>query len=737
MISRNRGTHLYAFKRDEVLDHANLRRLLARGVDVNATPLEIALDLHEWQESTRTRGEAAPPEDVWRNAVVNGTPSSKRLVAVNAAGKPVAVGWDEAREHREPSIAMPQPAATQEHAGNMADLLRPQIAMPTRVEEERAELSTGHEYHEYQSPRDTIGRRLFRYFRSIPDLVFGSAPTMGLPSPPQIPASRNYEPTTVSGPAAQPEDQAAQAPPSPDDEGSTPKRFPSIEAENKPRAGAPITLIIDLLREQTSPTMGGPVSVGTLQADWATLDLDVILASPDIKWDSDGHGKITMQRNAASIPATITGRVAADLTTGSDVFVSAQFMHGTRLAGLAMRVFRLQHDVGQTTMSMASAPLPSSTAPIASTVGAVMVDRDAKQPDVTVYIASSDAVRPQDLRWQITTARFDGLPPALHGATTLGSNPGDEASALFKEFAALEPGNHRAPIDGFGDRLWDRAPREWRDVYWALWDHYQRPLTIQFISDEPYLPWELMRPTRNDESETHPPLALKHAVGRWIRQWDDYMRNRLPTGSICTISPHYNVSSLKLARAEAESAMLQKDYAAVSVKGTYAAVKALFESTPTTPVALLHFSGHGSFASSSVGTSSIKLEDGAFTVAEAARREVKLGQTCRTLVIFNACEVGATSSSLGAVGGWADALLSREFGGFIAPLWSVEDEDASTVVAELLRGILTRREPISEVLRNIREKYGDTSPTFLSYLYYGDVTARLQSNDLSAPVAIV
>ena len=150
VISRDRGTHLYAFKRDEVLDHANLRRLLDRGVDVNATPLEIALDLHEWQESTRTRGEAAPPEDVWRNAAANGTPSSKRLIAVNEAGTAQAVGWDDVREHREPSVVMPQPAATQEHAGNMADLPRPQIAMPTRVEEERAELSTGHEYREYQ-----------------------------------------------------------------------------------------------------------------------------------------------------------------------------------------------------------------------------------------------------------------------------------------------------------------------------------------------------------------------------------------------------------------------------------------------------------------------------------------------------------------------------------------------------------------------------------------------------------
>jgi hypothetical protein len=47
------------------------------------------------------------------------------------------------------------------------------------------------------------------------------------------------------------------------------------------------------------------------------------------------------------------------------------------------------------------------------------------------------------------------------------------------------------------------------------------------------------------------------------------------------------------------------------------------------------------------------------------------------------------------------------------------------VAAELLEGIVQRREPIGEVLRALRVKHGDVSPTFYSYLYYGDVTARL------------
>jgi CHAT domain-containing protein len=140
---------------------------------------------------------------------------------------------------------------------------------------------------------------------------------------------------------------------------------------------------------------------------------------------------------------------------------------------------------------------------------------------------------------------------------------------------------------------------------------------------------------------------------------------------------------------------------------------------------VLHFAGHGQFVTTATSESNIKLEDGALSASEVARPEVRLGKACRTLVFFNACEVGAAGTIFGEVGGWAAAFLSRQFGGFIAPLWSVEDEDASVVASELLRGILTERRPVGEVMRLLRTKYGDASPTFYSYLYYGDVTARV------------
>jgi hypothetical protein len=356
-------------------------------------------------------------------------------------------------------------------------------------------------------------------------------------------------------------------------------------------------------------------------------------------------------------------------------------------------------------------------------VGNLLVEVGAESPDLTVHILIADKSEPGKLLWLVEPRDlFDELPAALRGTCDIGRNAESFMTNLFREYAELERGKHQRRLEGFGESLWEKVPDCFRDTYWAMWDRYRRPLTIQFVSDEPNLPWELMRPSR--AGEQHPLLAVKHPVARWIASYGSYLRNRLPAGGLCTIGPRYASASTRLQRAEAEALRLVEQLGARRIDGKYETVLALLEASALpTSVSLLHFAGHGKFAAGAADASTIKLEDGSLAVSEVAREAVQLGVRCRTVVFFNACEVGATGAALGAVGGWADAFLKRRFGGFIAPLWAVDDEDAGVVSAELLAGIVTERRPVGAVLQGIREKYGDVSPTFLSYLYYGDVTA--------------
>jgi CHAT domain-containing protein len=271
------------------------------------------------------------------------------------------------------------------------------------------------------------------------------------------------------------------------------------------------------------------------------------------------------------------------------------------------------------------------------------------------------------------------------------------------------------------------APDMFHEAYWALAARYRRRLTIQFISDEPHLPWELMRPSSDDDSVVHQPLALQHIVARWIDRYRGDMRNSVPAGSLVSVAPKYASARLALPRAQEEQKQVVQKLGATALAGTRDDLLRLLENgKPLPPVAVLHFAGHGAFSSDVAAASSIKLENGmTLTAVEVKRKEVLLGRACRTLVFFNACEVGATGSVFGEVGGWADAFLERRFGGFIAPLWAVEEDDSAQVAAELLDSIYAHHVPIGEALRAIRNKYADKSPTFYSYLYYGDVTARI------------
>lgn len=675
VISRAQGSYLYAFRFDELWS-APLVQAARNNPAARRTPIENVLALQEELQSTKTSDRAnVPAIDLsWRPHA--SASSIDRYVEVGPGNVPRAVG----------TIVLAGGGGTR---GGVVRGVRPAPAGAAA-----------------SPPPEAVD---FGVTAAAPP---PEVPPASAPAPPPAPSQARgtrAEPPPVRPPL--------------EDEGRTPVRHPSIEIDQPLTPARDVVVTLDLLREAVAHTQGGPVSIGEQAADWQTVDLTVHLQCAVLEFPSGSQAVVTINRNAASAPAQVKARVRADAAVGSAAVI-ATFFAGARFCGSAVRMF----DVGVASTATAAAPVLSPTMPPgmpADRIGAVAVEPRALQPDLTVHISKVDRNKPALLRWLLVTERVDGLPPKLEEDVELERDPAAQASALFKEFAVLERGKHTERIEGFGSRLWTMTPAVFRKVYWVLWDRLKRPLAIQFISDEPHMPWELMRPVREDESEIHPPLALKHDVARWIKRWDGYMRNRLPAGRLCTIAPKYASVSRALKRAQIESDKLVSEFAARREEGTRTAVLGLLQTAPPEPLAILHFAGHGTFAPEAATHSNIKLEDGDLTASEVERPEVSLGRACRTLVFFNACEVGAAGAVFGEVGGWADAFLGRQFGGFIAPLWSVDDQDAGVVAVELLERILKQGEPIGAALRAVRQAHGTTSPTFYSYLYYGDVTARI------------
>jgi hypothetical protein len=90
---------------------------------------------------------------------------------------------------------------------------------------------------------------------------------------------------------------------------------------------------------------------------------------------------------------------------------------------------------------------------------------------------------------------------------------------------------------------------------------------------------------------------------------------------------------------------------------------------------------------------------------------------------------------LGGIGGWAETFVSERFAGFIAPLWPVQDSHARNAVEQLVADMREKRLTVGEALRRLRQSEAKTSPTYLSYVFVGDVMASFAQAASAAQTA--
>ena len=222
-------------------------------------------------------------------------------------------------------------------------------------------------------------------------------------------------------------------------------------------------------------------------------------------------------------------------------------------------------------------------------------------------------------------------------------------------------------------------------------------------------------------------LSLNHPVARWITSYESLMlRTFAARGQIVSIAPDYSrrPGVEPLAAAAEEGRMLAVEFAARRIDPASKATVLAELTAPTAPVSILHFAGHGKF--DAAASTRVLLADEDLSMLEVRAPSTRLGQLHRTFVVFNACEVGRQGALLGNVGGWAETFMGRRFGGFLAPLWPVYDTDAHVVMEEFFEGVVRQRRPVATVVHEIRQAHAHESPTFLSYVYYGDVMARFE-----------
>lgn len=94
---------------------------------------------------------------------------------------------------------------------------------------------------------------------------------------------------------------------------------------------------------------------------------------------------------------------------------------------------------------------------------------------------------------------------------------------------------------------------------------------------------------------------------------------------------------------------------------------------------IIHYSGHAFFDNVLPGRSGLLLSDGVLTASDV---RFMLDLNRNPIIYANACAAGRIKSVSSRFTGLAAAFIRAGAVGYISPLWSVDDQDASALAAE-------------------------------------------------------
>lgn len=251
--------------------------------------------------------------------------------------------------------------------------------------------------------------------------------------------------------------------------------------------------------------------------------------------------------------------------------------------------------------------------------------------------------------------------------------------------------------------------------------------TLEIVSDEPWIPWELVRPFGDGVDDDF--LCLQYDFSRWVSGG---------TGPAAEIA----VDSLAcIAPTDSGLDWVQKEQAFVrALAGRYdladrspaeaqrGLVKALLAGQEG--VRLWHFACHGDYDRRSPDNSPLFLQDGyplrPHDLVGPAQEHLRAD---RPLVFLNACRAGQSGLSLTGLGGWAKVLVQDcRVGALIAPLWSVDDAAAYTFAQTFYQATQQPGMTLAAALRLARQATRQAypgDPTCLAYSLYAHPNARL------------
>jgi hypothetical protein len=254
---------------------------------------------------------------------------------------------------------------------------------------------------------------------------------------------------------------------------------------------------------------------------------------------------------------------------------------------------------------------------------------------------------------------------------------------------------------------------------------------VQVLTNDPRFPWEVLSYRRADGT-WRDFLGLETPVARWHVAEGSRVRVRPPASialaSFVSIVPRYPDAPLSAQDADLAELSPAIRERLRTVRGTREAFRTLVGDASSV-ISVLHFAGHGDVRAveGSVPEFVLLLEDGAVASSEWAGLLPASSRSDHPLVFLNACRLGAGERLAGTVEGWASTVLEGGASGYVGGLWPLADASAATFARRFYATALAGEEVAAALARARRAFLENGDPTYLAYVFYGDVHLRLEA----------
>jgi hypothetical protein len=493
--------------------------------------------------------------------------------------------------------------------------------------------------------------------------------------------------------------------------------------------GAEHPLVVRLTLEQPKESVvAGRAGVQFADARKAELIEVVATASGFTEQTQSWRRVFSVYRHTDSQPAVFLLKASDAL---GDQTITLDFHHRGRLV------------LSTSFITQVAAHLAPSPAPLRAKSGPQqiedMVANPPPPPDVELRIVLDDQTNTLRFRLHSEIAEL-GYHRQELGQVKLATHPRQFIDGLFFRLSDLSAQAGEQPdeatqaileeLETIGQSLFeDLFPPDLQREYWRLKRLREagKVRSLLVISDEPWIPWEMVKPYwfDADANEEHSDgyLAEVFQLSRWLA-------GRGPAPAVEVRAARLVAPALDLEYTQREREYFDRlGQRGVEVGAPLRTKSEVLQTMRRGEIKLLHLAAHGNFRPDNVNESPLQLEnDELLRPSELAGARVAGLRRERPLVFLNACHSGQIDFALAGLGGWAEKMV-RDIGvsAFIGTLWEVNDQLAAEFAVQFY-DLLIAGKPLGEAFQAARQlirSQDPANPTWLAYILYADPNGKV------------